>query len=292
MRGMKRVLAVLVFSLVARSATACSCVGTESVADAFKSADAIFAGVVESIEDPFGDKLKAMSEADRMVAQRDYMNPERGRKVTFRVMQWWKGDLLEKSLTVWTGYGGGDCGYPVEKGQSFLVYARRNLQNRLTMAICGRTSALVCALGELEALGQPIAVHERFDRETLIRREQPYTMYSRPCIAPALLVGERGLMMNKHCSFLTEGKIDREGVVRDFRITRRPTIAPCPPSLDAHVLERVAAWRFKPATIEGVPVEVKLTRVAHGEPSTESEYAAFLQEAKERLSKMQSKEKP
>jgi len=42
-------------------------------------------------------------------------------------------------VTVETGYGGGDCGYPFEIGQSYLVYAHRTPEGHLTTSICSRT---------------------------------------------------------------------------------------------------------------------------------------------------------
>ncbi len=235
-------LALLLF---ARAAAACSCIN-QTQEQNFARSPFVFAGVVEKIEETADD-------------------PER--RVTFRVMQWWKGEQLERTIDVWTGRGGGDCGYPFETGQSFLVMANRMIDNRLATGICGGTAALICA-GTLEPLGEPIKTYERFDKKTLLAREQPYTTYWRPCIQPAQLIGERGLNMNKHCMFTVDGIIDRDGTVRDFRIVREG-LKFCP---TAQVTERAAAWRFRPATIDGVPIQTRLTRVSMREPYTESDY--------------------
>lgn len=241
---MKATVAVALL-LFARAAAACSCINV-TPEKAFADAPFVFAGVVEKIEDA--------SDA----------RPQR--RVTFRVMQWWKGEQLERTIDVWTGRGGGDCGYPFESGQSFLVMASRALDNRLVTGICTGTAALICS--KPEQLGEPIKTHERFDRETLLAREQPYTTYWRPCIQPARLIGERGLARNKHCLFTVDGIIDRDGTVRDFRIVREGV--KCFPA--AQVTERVATWRFRPATIDGIPIQTRLTRVSTHEPWTESEY--------------------
>ena len=286
---MKRIVLAVLLLLSARAALACSCVGRPTVEQDFKFADLVFAGVVESIEDPGGDRIRALPEYEQRAAWQAAghgWGPDRGNKVTFRVLQWWKGEDLGKSVVIWTGYGGGDCGYPVEKGQSFLVFARRTPTNLLTMSICSRTSALVCATEDVEALGDPIKQYEKFDRETLIAREQPYTPYWRPCIQNALLIGERGLSMDRHCSWSVDAVVDREGVVRDFKILGRPTIGRCPESLDAVVKERVAAWRFQPAKIDGVAVESRFKRVSMREPYTVADHEKFLQEEKERQLKM------
>jgi len=281
---MARLLVALLASFVAFEAGACSCMSRENVDAAFKNADAVFAGVVVSIDDPRGNRNRALSEKERIAAaQQDAEDrsrgPRSGRKVTFRVMQWWKTDTFSESVQLWTAYGGGDCGYPVEPGKSYLVYARRDLHNRLTFGICGRTAALVCASADLKELGEPIKTYETFDTDSLVKQEEPYTTYWR--IQGAVLLGERGLQMDKHCRFTVEGVISRDGTVRDFRIVNTPRSALCPASLQAHIAERVASWRFRPATLDGWPIESLLTSVSIREPIDEAEHAKFLRERAE-----------
>ena len=276
----------LLAMLVAAEAVACSCGGEVSVEKAFESADAIFAGVVVSIEDPAGDRIRALPEHERALAfrtERTLWGPEWGRKVSFRVMQWWKSEAPGEQVEVWTGYDGGGCGYPVEEGKSYLVYARRDAQNRFTFSICGRSAALVCGLEDVRKLGEPIKSYETFDSRSLIEREQPYTTYWRPCIEQPLLLGERGLRMDKHCRFKVEGVISRDGTIRDFEIISGAGLSwMCPDSLRDEVRRRVEQWRFRPATLAGEPVEAQLTSVSMSEPVTEAEYAKALQKRAER----------
>src|SRR5439155_17174847 len=129
----RKILVALVIVFAARRAAACSCIAGGTLEGAALGSDAVFAGVVETIADPAGDRLRAMSEAERRAVQ---MNPRRllewgpdyGRRVTLRVMQWWKSDSPADTVEIWTGYGGGDCGYPLENGRSYLIFARRSLQ--------------------------------------------------------------------------------------------------------------------------------------------------------------------
>ena len=51
-----------------------------------------------------------------------HTGPRYGRSVEFEVEGYWKGLPLRR-LTVRTGFGGGDCGYPFEHGRSYRVYA-------------------------------------------------------------------------------------------------------------------------------------------------------------------------
>ncbi len=259
---MHRFLIALLALIVATDGNACSCVGKGTVQQEFKNSDLIFAGVVVSIADP----------ADRTRVPR-HLDPESDRKVTFRVMQWWKTDAFTESVELRTGFGGGDCGYPVEVGKSYLVYARRDLRNQLVFGICGRTAALICVTTDVEELGDAIKTYETFDAQSLIEREQPYTTYWRPCIKPPVLTGDRGLEMDRHCRFTVNGVIGVDGVVHDFKINGRSLPRVCPESLDRQIRERVAEWRFLPAEFAGKPIETLLTAVSLREPITETEYA-------------------
>jgi hypothetical protein len=58
--------------------------------------------------------------------------------VRFRVENAWKGKLTQE-VTVFTGHGGGDCGYRFEVGESYLVYAYGS-NERLSTNICQRTA--------------------------------------------------------------------------------------------------------------------------------------------------------
>jgi hypothetical protein len=278
---MTRLMAVLLATFVAAEAVACSCFTGGTVEAAFQGADVVFAGFVVSIEDPPGDGVRR--------AAGEPWGPEYGLEVTFRVMQWWKTDsYTEESLALWTGYGGGDCGYQVEKGQSYLVFAARDSHSQLAFGICGRTAALICAGEDVEALGEPIKTHDTFDRDSLIAREQPYPAYGRPCLREPLLIGERGLAMDRHCRFQVEGVITREGTVRDFRIVSVGLPEICPDSLRRLVADRVAGWRFRPAELHGEPVEARLERVSMREPVTEAEYA----EREREHAEWEAKQKP
>ena len=73
--------------------------------------------------------------------------------VKFRVESSWKGKLLTE-LRLTTGLGNGDCGYPFEVGQKYLVYAYGSDVNRLGTNICQRTVDLIEAAADLKALGK------------------------------------------------------------------------------------------------------------------------------------------
>jgi hypothetical protein len=246
--AMKRIVLAVLLLLSARGVFACSCAGGGSATENALGSDAVFAGVVQSIEDTGRWKLI----------------------VTFRVLQWWKGDELSESVVVITGRDGAACGYPVVKGQSFLVFARRTPEKRLSLSHCSKTSALVCAMDDLKELGPPVKTYETIKRKGLIAREQPYPAYSRPCLRAPLLIGDRGLEMDRSCVYPVEGVIGRDGIVRDFRIVRQPALDFCPAG--AYIAERVAAWRFRPAKINRTAIETRLAWISMHDPMTETEW--------------------
>jgi hypothetical protein len=111
----RRLLATLLVSVAIvwcpGSAQACSCAGSGTPCDAAWRADALFVGHVVS------------------------MSSTAERRVELAVIEPFRGLQLSQ-VTVVTGYGGADCGYPFEIGQSYLVYAHRTPDGQLTTSIC------------------------------------------------------------------------------------------------------------------------------------------------------------
>ncbi len=67
-------------------------------------------------------------------------NPDEfGVSVKFQVDKIWKGKL-SRDVTIFTGRGGGDCGYQFEVGGTYLVYAT-GVRERLSTSICLRTAS-------------------------------------------------------------------------------------------------------------------------------------------------------
>ena len=113
----------------------CSCVGPRGVPSSAASADAVFTG--------------------RVVRVRNVMNGGRQmRRVTLRVDRAWKG-VDARTVVVMTGSGGGDCGFPFRRRQSYLVYANGPPGEVLGVGICGRTAEVSRAAADLRELGQP-----------------------------------------------------------------------------------------------------------------------------------------
>jgi hypothetical protein len=98
----------------------------------------VFAGRVESIEHVGGKGAR------RFLGSR---------RVRFRVSEAFRGTSAGAGgeVTVLTGSGGGDCGYPFKEGREYLVYASRTgATGEMTASICSRTRPIEDAASDLE----------------------------------------------------------------------------------------------------------------------------------------------
>lgn len=75
-----------------------------------------------------------------------------GYRVTLTVERAWKGASDSASLTILTGTGGGDCGYPFVVGESYLVYASPTSVGLPSTTICHRTRPVSDAQLDIQAL--------------------------------------------------------------------------------------------------------------------------------------------
>ncbi|HEX6188568.1 MAG TPA: hypothetical protein VFZ40_10845 [Pyrinomonadaceae bacterium] len=74
-------------------------------------------------------------------------------KVTLIVENSWK-ERLPKEVVLFTGRGGGDCGYRFEVGEDYLVYAYFG-GTALGTNICQRTTPLSGGADDIKILGKP-----------------------------------------------------------------------------------------------------------------------------------------
>jgi hypothetical protein len=106
--------------------SACECMAPISPCVAFEDAQVIFVGQVLEIT-PVNPP-----------PQGETPLPFMARRASFKVTESLRGGV-DDTLEVYTGNGGGDCGFAFAKGKSYLVYARRGTDGRLTTGICART---------------------------------------------------------------------------------------------------------------------------------------------------------
>jgi hypothetical protein len=65
----------------------------------------------------------------------------------------WKGEHRD-TVEIWTGRGGGDCGYPFELGSHYVVLTEE-FEGHTRASICSGTKRLEEAAVELALLGKP-----------------------------------------------------------------------------------------------------------------------------------------
>jgi hypothetical protein len=119
----------------------CSCVGPRDVPSSVASADAVFTGRVVRVR-------------RTLVGWGAEHGPWGARRVTLRVDRAWKG-VESRTVVVLTGLGGGDCGFPFRRGESYLVFAGERNGGSLGVGICSRTAELSRAAADLRELGEP-----------------------------------------------------------------------------------------------------------------------------------------
>ena len=133
--------ACLLAALAAADAAACSCVMPGTPEQEMANADAVFTARVVSTEQ--AEQRSGDFRLQRM-------------KVELALDDVWKGCEEGERAILWTGLGGGDCGFQFEPGERYLVYAYESDDGeQLTTSICSRTRPLAQADEDLAAFGAP-----------------------------------------------------------------------------------------------------------------------------------------
>jgi len=142
---MRRVLLLLTvfawfLTLGIENANACTCAGAGTPCESYGRAKAVFVGTVIGLRENRVSREVARKEDDwapmiyKFSVEQSYLGVE--------------GSEIE----VFTGSGGGDCGYAFKNGQRYLVYAYPYLE-RLITSICTRTKPFSSANEDLAFLG-------------------------------------------------------------------------------------------------------------------------------------------
>jgi hypothetical protein len=161
---MRSLLAVLVFALLLKPATACSCsFGAPTPCGNLSKTEVLFVGTVVDIENPPSEKVADQSGQSRY---------------RFRVDEHFSGPPIAE-VDVYSGRGGADCSFHFEMGKQYLVDPSRDNNGQLIATICSNTRAIGDAkalLPELRAIrdGQKVASLYGL----LFRRQQPYEAVS------------------------------------------------------------------------------------------------------------------
>jgi hypothetical protein len=124
------ILAALVFFAAADDTFACSCIPPGAVKEEIKTTDSVFSGKVTGVS-----KFRG------------------GWKVKFRVEKTWKGGAA-KTITLVTAQDSAMCGYNFKAGKKYLIYAKRDDKNKLSVSLCSRTAELSKASEDVKILDE------------------------------------------------------------------------------------------------------------------------------------------
>ena len=120
------------------AAYACSCREKASACEGYGGSEAVFVGMVVE-----GKRVERMSEM--IAAGTDAL------AFKFAVSRAFVGAKKGDVITVHTGFGFGDCGFPFQAGEEYIVYAYAN-KGKLRTGICSRTTHISRAADDLKEL--------------------------------------------------------------------------------------------------------------------------------------------
>ena len=106
-----------------QSAFACSCVGFNTIDEHIDAVDVIFVGVASGTNAHEGEMLNTYLSSSTM----------------FRVAEILKGGLAEETSISHAPANGANCGLLFKDGQSYLVFAHKTQDGRLSTSTCSRT---------------------------------------------------------------------------------------------------------------------------------------------------------
>jgi hypothetical protein len=230
---MRAALVALIAIAFAAPAFACSCI-TTSVREERDRAALTFVGRV-----------------------RDVRTTGHARTITFDVLQAWN-HRAPRTVTVETSTGGGSCGYHVEEGESYVIFAHRGDHTAtLQISMCSNNMPLLCAERHLRELGRPA---RRYQRLPLLldvgTDENPLSSTIHCARRPEWPSNANlGLPRSAHFRRFTV-TILRDGSVRDLELDLE--CAECTPELQARVRAKIEALTFKPATLNGRVVAMRV----------------------------------
>jgi hypothetical protein len=118
---------------------ACTCIAPRPTAEALRTASAVLEGTAGT-QRPYGLPTQAgLSTVTRVLVE-----------------QVWKGTVND-TIFVFSGSGGGDCGFLFTSGTRYLLFLSRDPEGRWVTSICSPTSPVAEVRDRLADLGPPPA---------------------------------------------------------------------------------------------------------------------------------------
>jgi hypothetical protein len=253
----RRILIAAWIVLACRQAIACSCVVLPGPDNTVLNADVVFVGRVTAIEPEAQPKFEPGK--TQVLA----WGPGYGVHVSFEIAKPVKG-TRDRNLSLWTGYGGGDCGVTFQPALTYIVLARYNSQGTLIASICSGTGWLGYRY-----------VRERYDSligDFKFSDPEPYDLAGMAVSGP-VLIGPRVPELAQMDDFPVVLEIDRQGRVTHFSFDGVERCTACCAEKRARLAKYVPLWRFQPAILDGEPVAVRIRRLSRATIRTTGEQA-------------------
>src|ERR1044072_1446300 len=126
-----------------------SCMNPGTPCESFGKAAAVFVGTVTAVRNSVRQQSKDVSELSKLEDSGEMDSAPMAYK--FSIEQAYLG-VAGSEVEIFTGSGGGDCGFTFQTGQSYLVYAYR-YNDKLSTSICTRTKPFSKATEDIAFLG-------------------------------------------------------------------------------------------------------------------------------------------
>lgn len=182
-------LGLLIFGLASNNIFACSCIGESSIEGAYKNSALVASGQVINITtewvldkevEELGFSPDKLNEMDKRVTGFYF------KKILIKIENIFKGHITNDTLIIYTGSGGGDCGYNFITGQKYVIYGstgnylvdvskNQNFpsgKNIYWTNICTRTQKYNLAeIEELEKINEQNNLSSNTLKKTLIKQQ-------------------------------------------------------------------------------------------------------------------------
>jgi hypothetical protein len=121
---------LLLIGFTSQKVIACSCAGESTIEGGFKSADIVVSGlVISSVNEWIADSSEIL-ELNELGISIDSLDKrlfgQYFRKVQIVIDELYKGKVDSDTITIYTGLGGGDCGFHFNIGRKYILYGDSN----------------------------------------------------------------------------------------------------------------------------------------------------------------------
>lgn len=117
-----RLLIILSLMFIPGIVFCCSCIGDPTVKDSKKLADGVFSGTIISTEHIALIDTPLLESGNYDSIPDHYPFTQYAMKHELVVEQFFKGKIKQDTLLIYTGVGGGDCGFGFDIGERYIIY--------------------------------------------------------------------------------------------------------------------------------------------------------------------------